>query len=64
MYSVPLDADDEGELCLSWDVEGVVLLRGAFRLDYIALSLDVLLVVFLGALQDGLALLLVGLRES
>jgi hypothetical protein len=62
--SIPLDADDEGELGLGGDEDGVLLLRGALCLDDIALGLDVLLVVLLGALEDGLALLLVGLRES
>jgi hypothetical protein len=62
--SVPLDADDKGELGLGGDVEGVVPLCGALGLDNVALGLDVLLVVLLGALEDGLALLLVGLRES
>ena len=57
-----LDADDEGELGLGGDEERALLLRGALGLDDIALSLDVLLVVLLGALEDGLALLLVGLR--
>jgi hypothetical protein len=64
MHDIPLDADNEGELGLSGDVEGVVPLCGALGLDNIALSLDVLLVVLLGALEDSLALLLVGLRES
>lgn len=61
---VPLDTDDKGELVLGGDVEGVVPLRGTLGLDNIALGLDVLLVVLLGALEDGVALLLVGLRES
>jgi hypothetical protein len=61
---IPLDTDDKGELGLSGDEEGVVPLRGALGVDDIALGLDVLLVVLLGALEDGVALLLVGLRES
>lgn len=61
---IPLDTDNEGELGLSGDVEGVLPLCGALGLDNVALGLDVLLVVLLGALEDGLALLLVGLRES
>jgi hypothetical protein len=64
VYGIPLDTDNEGELGLGGDKEGVVPLRGALGLDDVALGLDVLLVVLLGALEDGLALLLVGLRES
>lgn len=59
-----LDADNEGELGLGGDEERVVALSLALGLDDVALGLDVLLVVLLGALEDGLALLLVGLRES
>lgn len=59
-----LDADDEGELGLSGDEEGAILLGLALGIDDVALGLDVLLVVLLGALEDGLALLLVGLRMS
>jgi hypothetical protein len=62
--SIPLDTDNKGELGLGRDVEGVVPLCGTLGLDNVALGLDVLLVVLLGALEDGLALLLVGLRES
>ena len=61
---VPLDADDEGELGLGGDEERVVALGGTLGLDDVALGLDVLLVVLLGALEDNLALLLVGLRDS
>jgi hypothetical protein len=61
---IPLDADDEGELGLGGDEERVVALGGTLGLDDVALGLDVLLVVLLGALEDNLALLLVGLRES
>ena len=57
-----LDADNESELGLSGDEEGAILLGLALGLDNVALGLDVLLVVLLGALEDGLALLLVGLR--
>ena len=60
----PLDADDEGELGLSGDEEGVLLLRLALGLDDVALGLDVLLLVLLGTLEDDGALLLVGLRQS
>jgi len=61
---VPLDADDEGELGLGGDEEGAILLCGTLGIDHVALSLDVLGVVLLSALEDDLALLLVGLRES
>jgi len=61
---IPLDTDNEGKPGLSGDEKGIVPLRGALGLDNVALGLDVLLVVLLGALEDGLALLFVGLRES
>ena len=61
---VPLDADDEGELGLSGDEERVLLLGLALGLDDVALSLDILLLVLLGTLEDDGALLLVGLRKS
>jgi hypothetical protein len=61
---IPLDTDNKGELGLGGDEEGVVPLCSALGVDNIALGLDVLLVVLLGALEDGVALLLVGLRES
>ena len=54
-----LDADDEGELGLGGDEEGAITLGLALGIDNVALGLDVLLVVLLGALEDGLALLLV-----
>lgn len=62
--NIPLDTDNKDEPVLSRDEQGVVLLCGALGVNYIALGLEVLLVVLLGALEDGLALLLVGLRES
>lgn len=58
-----LDADDEGELGLSRDVEGALLLGNALEADLLALGIAVLLDVGLGALEDDLALLLVGLVE-
>jgi hypothetical protein len=61
---IPLDTDDKGEPGLSGDEESVVPLCGALGVNNVALGLDVLLVVLLGALEDGVALLLVGLRES
>lgn len=59
-----LDTDDEDEAGLGGDEEGVVLLRGTLGIDHVALGLEVLLVVLLGALEESLALLLVGLRMS
>ena len=56
-----LDADDEGELGLGGDVEGTLLLGNAVEADLLALCIAVLLDVGLGALEDDLALLLVGL---
>lgn len=61
---VPLDADDESELGLGGDEEGVLLLGLALGLDDVALGLDILLLVLLGTLEDDGALLLVGLRQS
>lgn len=61
---LPLDTDNKDEAGLGGDEEGVVLLRGTLGIDNVALSLEVLLVVLLGALEERLALLLVGLRES
>jgi hypothetical protein len=62
MDSVPLDAHYEGELGLGGDKEGAIFLCGALGIDHVALGLDVLGVVLLSALEDDLALLLVGLR--
>lgn len=62
--NVPLDADNESKLGLGGDEERVILLRLALGLDDVALGLDVLLLVLLGALEDDRALLLVGLRQS
>ena len=59
-----LDADDEGELGLGGDEEGAITLGLALGIDNVALGLDVLLLVLLGALEDDGALLLVGLRKS
>lgn len=56
-----LDADNEGELGLSRDVVRALLLGNAVKADLLALSVAVLLDVGLGALEDDLALLLVGL---
>ena len=56
-----LDADDEGELGLGRDVERTLLLGDTLQADLLALCIAVLLDVGLGALEDDLALLLVGL---
>ena len=56
-----LDADNEGKLGLGGDVERTLLLGDTLEADLLALSIAVLLDVGLGALEDDLALLLVGL---
>lgn len=56
-----LDADDEGELGLGRDVERTLLLGDTLQADLLALCIAVLLDVGLGALEDDLTLLLVGL---
>ncbi len=53
-----LDADDEGEARLGWDVVGAFLLGDAGETDLLALCIAVLLDVGLGTLEDLLALLL------
>jgi len=55
-----LDADNEGKLGLGGDVERTLLLGDTLEADLLALSIAVLLDVGLGALEDNLALLLVG----
>jgi len=55
-----LDTDNEGELGLSGDVEGALLLGDTLQADLLALCIAVLLDVGLGALEDNLTLLLVG----
>ena len=56
-----LDADDEGELGLSWDVEVALGLGETVQANLLALCVAVLLYVLLGTLEDDLALFLVGL---
>ena len=56
-----LDADNEGKLGLGRDVERTLLLGDTLQADLLALCIAVLLDVGLGALEDDLALLLVGL---
>ncbi len=58
---LPLDANDEDQLGLGRDVEGLVLLGGAAEANLLALILAVLLDVLLSTLEDDAALLLVGL---
>jgi hypothetical protein len=58
----PLDTDGEDELGLGRYVEGLALLCGALSIDEVALCLAVFGVVALGAVEDDLSLLLVGLR--
>lgn len=57
-----LDTDHEGELGLSRDVVGSLLLGDTGKADLLALCVTVLLDVRLGTLEDDLALLLVGLQ--
>ena len=59
-----LDADDEDEAWLSWDVEGTFLLGDAGEADLLALCITVFLDVGLGTLEDLLALLLLLLLMS
>jgi hypothetical protein len=56
-----LDTDNEGELGLSGDVERALLLGDTLKADLLTLCIAVLLDVGLGALEDNLTLLLVGL---
>jgi len=56
-----LDADNENQLVLSWDVVGTILLRETGETNLLALLVTVLLNVFLGALEDDTTLLLLGL---
>jgi hypothetical protein len=57
-----LDTDNEGELGLSGDVERALLLGDTLKADLLTLCITVLLDVGLGALEDNLTLLLVGLN--
>jgi hypothetical protein len=56
-----LDADHKGKLGLGGNVERTLLLGNTLEADLLALSIAVLLDVRLGALEDDLTLLLVGL---
>jgi hypothetical protein len=56
-----LDTDNKDKLGLGWDVERAIDLGLARDTDLLALSVTVLLHVLLSALEDGSALLLVGL---
>lgn len=55
-----LDTDNEGKLGLSWDVEGALSLGQAVKTDLLTLCIAIFLDVLLCALEDDLALLLVG----
>ena len=57
-----LDAENEDELVLVWNVEGTILLAQASESDLLTLGIAILLDIGLGALEDDTTLLLVGLR--
>jgi hypothetical protein len=61
---LPLDTDNEDQLLLSWDVEGVILLRNTGKTNLLTLCITVLLDVLLGTLEDDTTLLLLGLYEE
>jgi len=61
---IPLDADNEDDLRLGRDVVGAGLLGLTSKADLLTLLVAVLLDVGLGALEDDLALLLVGLIQN
>jgi hypothetical protein len=56
-----LDTDDKGKLGLRWHVEGSLRLGDTSKADTLALRIAVFLDILLGALEDGLSLLLVRL---
>ena len=60
--NIPLDTDNEDQLRLLSNVEVALLASDAGQAQLLTLSTAVLLDVGLGALEDGGALLLVGLR--
>jgi hypothetical protein len=60
---IPLDADNKDNLGLSRDVVRAGLLGLTRKADLLTLGVAVLLDVGLGALEDDLALLLVGLIQ-
>jgi len=59
--NVPLDANNEDNLGLSGNIVGAFLLGVTGETDLLTLGIAVLLDVLLGALEDSLTLLLVGL---
>jgi hypothetical protein len=59
-----LDTDNENKLGLGRDIEAALLLRDAGEANLLALCIAVFLDVLLSTLEDGLALLLVGLIRS
>ena len=59
-----LDSDDEDELGLFLNIETAILSAQASESDLLALGISVFLDVGLGSLEDGFALLLVGLCQE
>lgn len=59
--NIPLDTDNKSKLGLVLNVEVALLTGDATKTDLLTLSIAVLLDVGLGTLEDGGALLLVGL---
>ena len=62
--NIPLDTDNKDNLGLGGDEESTLLLGLARETDLLTLSIAVLLHVLLGTLEDGIALLLVGLSND
>jgi len=56
-----LDTDNEDQLLLSRNVEGIILLGNTSKTDLLTLGITVLLHIFLGAVEDDTTLLLLGL---
>lgn len=61
LENIPLDAHNKDNLGLGRDIKGALLLGLAGKTDLLTLGLAVLLHVLLSTLEDGGALLLVGL---
>ena len=62
--NVPLDADDEGKLGLLLNIHAAILSAQSSESDLLTLCITVLLDVRLGTLEDGFALVLVGLPSA
>ena len=58
---IPLDTDDEDKFGLLLNVECAILSAQSTKSDLLTLCIAILLDVGLGTLEDGLALVLVGL---